>query len=138
MALAILVNFNNYDVAWWTLMNLQRSRNFQISMDSMEILRLLIEKPKDINWAPAVPAVRSILAGSNLMAYWSTLEVLVKTNISSQLASQLLRGNKDLLIEYLDAQHKPTRELAIQFVKHMSKGKVTDDPLKCKEWLSKF
>ena len=137
-ALAILVNFKNYDVVWWTLMNLQRSKNIQISMNSLEILRLLIEKPKDVNWGPAVSAIRSILAGTNLFAYWNTLEVLVKTNISSNLTNQLLNGNKDLLIEYLNAQQKQTREPAIQFVKHMSNGKATDDPLKCKEWLSNF
>ncbi len=138
VALAILTNFDNYDIVWWTLMNLQRSKNIHISMDSIEILRLLMDKPRNVNWSPAVPAIKSILAGSNLFAYWSTLELLVKTNISFQLANQLLKDNKDLLIDYLNAQHMQTRNLAVQFIKHISNNEVSDDPNECKEWLLKL
>ncbi len=138
VALALLTNFSNYDIVWWTLMNLQRSRNAQISMNSMEILRLLMEKPRNVNWNSAVPSINNILAGSNLFAYWSTLELLVKTNISPQLAKQLLKDNKDLLNNYLNAHHTQTRNLAIEFIKHLSNNNASDDPDECKEWLSKL
>lgn len=138
IALAILTNFSNYDIVWWTLMDLQRSRNAQISMNSMELLRLLMEKPRNVNWGPAVPSIKNILAGSNLFAYWSILELLVKTNISPQLAKQLLKDNKDLLNNYLSAHHSQTRNLAVEFIKHMSNNNVSDNPDECKEWLSKL
>ena len=137
IALSIIINFDDYDNVWWTLMNLQR-RNSRIYMTAMEVLQVLSEKPRNIDWSPVAPGIRSILAGTNLFTYWMTLEVLIKTNISHTLADEILKNNKQLLLEYLDIQHKITQDVVLNFIRQLSNTKKELSIQECKKWLSEL
>ena len=137
IALSIITNFDNYDIVWWTLMNLQR-RHSRFFMTAMEVLQVLSEKPRNIDWSPVAPGIRNILAGTNLFTFWMTLEILVKTNISPTLANDILKNNKQLLLDYLDIQHKITQDVVISFIRQISNTNKELSIQECKKWLVEY
>ena len=135
IALAILLNFSEYDSVWWTLMNLQRYVEQKFSIPAIEVLRALNKNPRKINWAPAINSIKYILNGTNLFAFQNSLDVLTNTQISSDLSGVILKNSSDLILTYLNAKHDKTREVATKFIQQISgDNKLTNAEL-CKKWL---
>lgn len=137
IAISILSNFNSQENVWWTLMNLQRDKDKTFASVATEMLRNFIKEPIVVDWSPALPCVRYILSGTNLWAFTNTLEVMEKTGFPQKLAPQLLTGASDLLIDYLHAEHQPTRESAINFVNYLSNNNLKDSE-ECEKWLNQY
>ena len=135
IALTVLSNFDSQENVWWTLMNLQRDKDETLRLLATEILRNFIKKPISVNWEPVLPGIKHILCGTNLWAFTNTLEVLEKTNFSRTLNSQILIDCSHLIMSYLHAVHKPTREYAINFIQYLSNNYQLKDPLECEGWL---
>ncbi len=138
IALAILLNFDEYDSVWWTLMNLQRYEDQQLSMSAISVLRTFSKSPRKINWTPAISMIKYILNGTNLYAFQNTLDVLTKTSISPELSNDLLENSCELILSYLNAEHDQTREIAVNFVRQIGGNEELKDSNDCKKWLMHF
>lgn len=138
VALAILLNFSNYDSIWWTVLNLQRFKDSQLSSPAISTLRALGKSPRKVNWGPATASIINIINGTNLFAFQITLEILTKTEISPELANSLLKNSSELIISYLNAKHDITREVAIKFIQQVSGEKDLKNSNDCKMWLTQY
>ena len=67
------------------------------------------QRPRPVDWRPAAASLRPVLAGTNLMAYQTSLHALLATRVAPDLAADLLPGAADLLVAHLKATHEPPR-----------------------------
>ncbi|MCB0732848.1 MAG: hypothetical protein KDC88_17640 [Ignavibacteriae bacterium] len=51
------------------------------------------------------------------------------------MTNVVLDNSSDLILEYLNAEHKQTKEVAVKFVQRISGEKNLTDARLCKEWL---
>jgi hypothetical protein len=116
-------------------MNLQRDKNEGINILAFEMLFVFKNRPIAVNWKPALPAIRHIIAGTNLLAFTNTLDVLEKTKFPQQLAGELLKDNSDILIAYLHAEHELSRNAVINFIKYMSNNDKLTTVKECEDWV---
>ena len=138
VALTILLNFSEYDITWWTLLNIQRYKNAKYRVASSDVLRKLSEHPRPIDWTNSYLAIKSIINGTNLWAFGTTLDALAKTKISSDLSDRILHDSSGLLISSLKAEHEGTRESAKIFVQQISGDTVLKTSTDCIQWLEEF
>jgi hypothetical protein len=120
-AAAVLANFADKDLTWWTLMDAQRDSFHAVATTASQVLfSLLDHNPRKINWAPAVHSVRYMVNGTNVFLFTKALQALTKTNINPELRKILLKENSQLLLAHLGANYKPDAEVARNFLKHLS------------------
>jgi hypothetical protein len=114
VAAAILTNFPDEPRAWWALMDAQRdSRNQVAATASQALLGLLSAGPREIDWAPAAPAIRALLNGTNVFVLGGVLEVLAVTGLAPGVAAEVLRdGGAELVLARLGATDERTRGIA--------------------------
>jgi len=138
VALAVLLNFADADLTWWHVADALRDPDEQVhSVASMVLGVLTRQSPRPVDWRPAAASLRPVLAGTNLMAYQTTLRALVATRIAPDLAADLLPGAADLLVAHSKATHEPTRKLALDFLKHLS-GQGDHAPEEWQRWLEQY
>jgi RNA polymerase sigma factor (sigma-70 family) len=126
LAAAILMNFPDSDLTWWLLADAQRDPNGIVSSTAMQALGVLARhRPRAVDWGPAAPTLRALLAGTNPSAYLATLDLLVATKASPDLAPVLL-AESDLLRAYLKAEHEPSRAKAEAFARQLGATDVKD------------
>ncbi len=124
MAAAILANFADSDLTWWTLLDAQRDPFDSVAATASQVLvALSIHAPRKVNWAPALDSVRYLINGTNVFLFIPTLRVLTKTNINPELAKDLLTDESHLLLSHLSANYKPYAEASKNFLVHLSGGK---------------
>ncbi|MDB5035331.1 MAG: hypothetical protein JWQ98_2572 [Chlorobi bacterium] len=137
LAASMLLNFADNDSTWHILVDAERDSSSNVREAARTSLGNLVDdKPRTIHWMPAVPALRHILAGTNLFALTPTLVMLTKTGISPTLASPLLHGNADLVLGYLQAHHQFEREVAHDFLAAISGRDYGFDAAKWGEWIA--
>src|SRR5688572_27889998 len=69
-AAVLLANFSSSDSVWWALTDALRDPEGAVSGTAAHVLSALIRRaPRRVNWAPATPALRAILDGTNLFAH---------------------------------------------------------------------
>jgi len=138
VALAVLLNFADADVTWWHVADALRDRDELVhSFASMVLGVLTRQSPRPVDWRPAAASLRPVLAGTNLMAYQTTLRALLATRIAPDLAAEFFPGAADLLVAHLKATHEPTRKLAQDFVKHLS-GQGDRSLEEWQRWLEQY
>ena len=138
LACAVLLNFGDEDSTWWRLADAQRDRNAMVnSIAQTALASLARNRPRAVDWRPALPSLRAVLRGTNLFAYSGTLNVLKATKITSELARDLLADADDLLIAYLRAEHEPSRRSAVEFLNQLS-GLEFQTAEQWQEWLTKL
>jgi hypothetical protein len=114
---AILGSFADRPLAWWTLMDALRSPRAPVATTAAQVLRALGPTARPVDWAPATPSIRAMLAGTNVFVLSETLQVLRDTRVSPALAAALLSdGNGELVLGYLGAREPFLRSVAHGFL----------------------
>ncbi len=103
VATLVLVNFAQQDSTWWALAEALRDGNEAVREAARTVLRGLPTRP--VNWAPAVPALRALLGGTNVAATQDVLELLDRTHVSPALARPLLHDNGGWVLMHLRAEY---------------------------------
>jgi len=112
-ATVILSNFHDRDLSWWALADGLRDADPTVrGMCGQVLYSLTRYAPRRIDWAPAAPSLRHVLAGTNLFALSHVIQMLVATEVSSELAGTLIGDNGDLVMGYFAASHEPVRKQA--------------------------
>jgi hypothetical protein len=137
IAAAILANFPDDDLCWWTLMDVLRDKDIFVNGTARQSLAVLIKlSQKKIDWSPCVPTLRCLLSGTNLFAYNTVLNVLQKTAISPELADKLLSESASyLLLSYLKAHHNNEKQLAYGLLKQLSGKDFGSDITSWQQWI---
>lgn len=102
-AAAVLANFAAQDSTWWALTEALRDGDEAVRFAALVVLDGLPARP--VNWAPAVPALRALLGGTNVAATQDVLELLDRTHVSAALARPLLHHNGDWVLMHLRAEY---------------------------------
>src|SRR5262249_44610128 len=137
LAAAILMNFPDSDLTWWLLADAQRDPHGTVNSTATQALGVLAKhRARAVDWGPAAPTLRALLAGTNPSAYLQTLDLLVATKASPDLAPMLL-AESDLLRAYLKAEHGPSRARAEAFARHLG-AKDVKDAAGWGAWLDRF
>lgn len=135
VAAALLANFPESDLTWWSLVDALRDPSAQMRAVAQGVLHTLSKHtPRQVDWQPAVLNIRHVLAGTNLFAFTSMLDLLERTSVSPELAAPLLKDNTVLLAAYVGAENDRTRESAEQFLARIS-GRQFDTTEQWKRWL---
>ena len=137
IACAILTNFPTDDFTWWTLIEVLRDKEQFVNSAARQSLAVLVKSsPRTIDWSPCVQTLRFLLAGTNLFAYTTVLEVLQQTNLSPALASLLLdESTTELLLANLRANHMRERRLARALLTNLAGEDLGDDAQVWQKWL---
>ncbi|GEM_PF-3429635 len=138
IAMAVLSNFNEYDAVWWEIFSLQRDKNVMLRYYAALVLQNFEKNIRKINWEPAVVSINALLNGTNLFLFQKILSILVKTEISPELAPMILAGSTRILNLYLNAEHNETRKIAINFIRQISGNQTLSDAAACKAWLKQY
>lgn len=138
IAVALLANFPDVDLVWWRLADALRDPSNSVRTMAQAVLSTLGQHvPKQIDWEPALHSLTWILGGTNLFAFTETLDLLLRTNVSPDLARELLKNNAELLLAYVNAEHANTRQLAHAFLAHLS-GQNYDSVQLWEQWLKQI
>lgn len=140
IAALILSNFPEDDAAWNALLDAQRDsdRMQQVRTAAESVLQLFRQEDRrSVDWRPAGKSIRALLAGTNLFAFVSTLELLAATGVDPSLAEPVLRGNTDLMNAYLRASRPEVRDVARRVVGLLS-GRPDATAEEQLAWLARF
>jgi hypothetical protein len=134
-----LANFSKSDLTWWTLFDCYRDSDGRVSTAARYILHTLSNhKNIKVNWAPVTSSIRHILDGTNLFALRQAVEVLVKTDISSDLCIPLLKDGGTLLLALLGADRESDKKLAHQLLMKLSRKNFDRDSAEWENWLRRL
>ena len=137
-AAAVLANFHESDLAWWLLANTLRDPTPHVRSVAGNVLRTLTKHvPRNVDWAPAAPALRHLLRGTNLFSFPQVLQMLTATKVSPALQEELLGGGGELVLAHLGANHEASRKMARQFLVQLS-GEQHKSRSAWREWIEKL
>lgn len=103
VAAAVLANFAEQDSTWWELTEALRDGNEAVRIGALVVLQGLPARP--VNWTPAIPTLRALLGGTNVLATHDVMDLLVRTHVSPALARALLHNNGDWALTHLRAEY---------------------------------
>lgn len=136
LAAAVLSNFQNNDLTWWTLLDAQRDPLDPVSATASQVLEGFgAYQSRKINWVPAQNSLRYLLNGTKVFLYIPTLKMLINTKISPELGRLIAKDGSYLLLAYLKANYKPHAETARNFLVQISGRDFGYDAEKWAEWL---
>jgi hypothetical protein len=93
LAAAVLMSFPEHDLTWWSLAEGLRDPNERVQGTCQQALQYLTrERAREVDWSPAVPALRAVLDGTHLGAVPGLARTLVATKVAPELAGALLAG----------------------------------------------
>jgi hypothetical protein len=137
VALIILSNFPQDTVAIYALVDELRDRDASIHSLSQSILDSWIRMyPQNIDWHSMIPTLRHLLAGTNLFAFRTTLDLLMSTGLNPELGRALLRDNGYMLLAHLQAKHAEEQERAYSFLKQASGQDFGTDTERWAAWIN--
>lgn len=120
-AACVLMNFSDDERAWHALMSGQRDANGTVTTACEQALRTLSKHlPRRIDWKPAADSIRALLDGTNPFALMVTLETLVATEVSPELATELLPRGGGLVTDLARARAKTHRAAALALLRRLS------------------
>jgi hypothetical protein len=83
LAAAVLMSFPDHDLTWWSLAEGLRDPNERVQGTSQQALQYLTrERAREVDWSPAVPALRAVLDGTHLGAVPGLARMLVATKVA--------------------------------------------------------
>ena len=120
-ATLVLGNFMDDDSAWHPLVRSLIDSDGKVAAVADNMLQGLMERKTDpVDWSGARAYLSVLFGGTRPSTFRRILEVLVATDIDPAFGQQLVRENPDLLLAFAGAQHEPTRESAIAFLRAVS------------------
>lgn len=139
IAAAILANFADSDLTWWTLLDAHRDPIDSVAGTSSQVLTALsTHTPRKVNWMPAIHSIRYLIRGTNVFLFRQVLRVLTNTNINPVMAKSLLKDENHLLLAHLTAQYKDDAEVARNFLKQLSGKDYGYEIDKWRQWIKEI
>lgn len=136
-AAVVLAGFPERDSTWRALVSSLRDGNQTVRTTALTVLEALPATP--IDWAPAVPALRALLGGTNLEASEAVFRTLARTRVAPTLAAPLLRGNSDWVLAHLRARTPGAAESARALLVQLHGGvDLGSDPAAWTQWLGEL
>jgi hypothetical protein len=136
IAILILANFADRDVAWRALADAQRDPAGRVPSVATEMLQqMLVAPPQRVDWEPVADRLRYILDGTNLFALSTTMDMLVKTNVDPRLAPRLLAGGGTLFRSIFASGNVIAKREISAFLSKLSGLSETSDPATFERWM---
>jgi hypothetical protein len=120
VAASVLVNFGAQDSTWYALVRALRDPHENVRESAQATLRQLLSHKVD--WKPVAPDLRLLLGGTNLPAIETVFQMLDRTEVSPALASTLLRGNADWVLDHLASRAPQASMLAHKLLVRLNNG----------------
>ena len=121
VAAAVLANFAEQDSTWWALTEALRDGNEAVRLAALVVLQGL--PARAVNWAPAIPALRWLLGGTNVLATEDVMALLVRTHVSPAFAHALLHDNSDWVLTHLHAEYPGAKYYAHSLLVQLNNGR---------------
>jgi hypothetical protein len=121
VAAAVFANFAEQDSTWWALTEALRDGNEAVRTAALVVLQGL--PARQVNWAPAVPALRALLGGTNVGATQDVMELLVRTHVSAAFARALLHDNGNWVLTHLRAEYPGANYSAHALLVQLNSGR---------------
>ncbi len=122
IATIILSNFSDSEGSWLNLVKALRDPDQEVRLVANATLNMFSNNfNRDIDWTPVSESLHYLLNGTNLLSFTTLLDVLRKTNITSELGAKLLKHNSELILAYFNAKNDMIREKAKIFLSHIYK-----------------
>ena len=138
IAAAILTSFPQEDSTWWALAEVIRgvgSEDFG-RMEGIGALHSLAwVHARPVDWAPVAETLRAIFDGTNLFAVEPLMTALTRTEISPDLADEVI-GDGRYVLAYLHSPNRSIRFSAEQFLRQISGEDYGDDVERWEEWIA--
>jgi hypothetical protein len=122
IAVAVLMNFPQEDRAWHALAATVRDGQDLVSGVAYSALGTMAKKsPRKVDWKPAAKDLRYILNGTSLFGAPAVMKTLIATQISPDLAKDLVgSGGGQILVPFLSVHRPLERDLAHDLLKKLS------------------
>ena len=138
-ATLVLGNFIDDDTSWHALVGALIDSDGKVTGAAANMLRGLTSRKTDpVEWSGASSHLSALFGGTRPSTFRHILEVLVATDIDPAFGQQLVRENPDLLLAYAGAQHEPTRESAIAFLRAVSGADHGTDVEAWRAWVGEL
>lgn len=134
MAIAVLANFADRDSSWYALVGALRDGHEAVRSAAQLVLPTL--SPRPVDWRPAAPTLRALLAGTNVSATEMVMELLVKTQVSSDLRTDLLKGNGEWVLLHLASPVPGAAEAAHRLLVALSGRDLGKAPTPWRRWIA--
>lgn len=135
-AAAILAGFPDRDLALFALVEALRDAEPAVRTTSGQALITWIQhSARPVDWEPVADELRHVLAGTNLFAFPWVLELLVASDVSSDLAPALLYDGGDLVLDALTASHAKTSARALALLERLSGRSWGKDRNAWRHWI---
>jgi hypothetical protein len=121
-AAGYVVRYPDQPAVWYALVSALRDPDWDVRSAANGALRTLrTHARRQIDWQPAVEDLRHLLNGTTLVYHTEVITLLLATEVSPQLARDLLsRAGVALLLEQQAAQHEYVREPARELLVRLS------------------
>jgi len=120
VAAAVLVSFGAQDSTWHALVRALRDPHEDVRESAALSLRQL--PTRRVDWKPVATDLRLLLGGTNLPDIETVFKMLDRTEVSPALASTLLRGNADWVLDHLASRAPQASMLAHNLLVRLNNG----------------
>ena len=121
IATAVLANFPAHDSTWLTLVRALRDPHEGVRMAAEAGLRRM--PPRPIDWRPVTSDLRLLVGGTNLSAIETVFSLLARTEVHSDLAAPLLRGNGHWILDHLGSETPMAPQAARRLLVRLNNGR---------------
>jgi hypothetical protein len=138
IAAAVLTNFPKEDSSWWAIAEVIRGtgpRDYSGTEGIMALQGLGLAHARPVDWTPAAETLRAIMDGTNLFAVAPLMQALTMTEISPELAEEVI-GDGRYVLAYLHSPNRSIRLQAEQFLRQISGQDYGDDVARWEEWIA--
>jgi len=121
-AVIVLSSFSNDDKCWQVLVETLRDPDENVRLMAYLTLNMYANYfARKIDWAESKSSLRWLLNGTNLASFEMLLRILEKTELTPELAEQLLCNNYEFISDYLGVQNIVSKSKIISFLKLIHK-----------------
>jgi hypothetical protein len=138
IAAAVLTSFPEEDSSWRAIAQVIRGigpQDYSGTEGIMALQGLGIAHARPVDWAPAAETLRAIMDGTNLFAVGPLMQALTMTDISPDLAKEVI-GDGRYVLAYLNSPNRSIRLQAEQFLRQISGEDYGDDVERWEEWIA--
>lgn len=137
IATALLVAFPEIDESWYHLLDALRDPEPRVrTMASTVLWSMNRHNIRRIDWAPASRTIAYLLGGTNLNSLYTVMEVLARTEISPDLAADVLPSGGGMVLPFLSARHEGVASKAHALLVQLSGRDYEYDLPQWEQWIA--
>lgn len=139
IAVSLLAAFPERDETWHALVRVLRGHDALDGgrSEAAVILEdLAWNSRRTVVWAPAAEDLRALIDGTYLFGFLTATRILSATEVSPDMAGELLGGGGDLVLASLNAQHPHLRQTARQLLVQISGQDLGEDVEAWRNWIA--